>query len=206
MKLLIMLTMLVPNVVTVEKEEVEWQPSCSTNSTKSYMDYKAITSRSSKQYKYIQNNMTAHGGLLYDRDGSIGVALGSWWGDIGSKWTVELTNGQVLDIVKIDEKADEHTVNGCYHKSDGSVIEMVVDSDSVPSSWWGGNGLIHWGNFNNYDKFKGKIKRVGKKKITTEEVDVSKWFPTLEIKERPISFGLFSLCALNTVLCVVFNV
>ena len=78
------------------------------------------------------------------------------------------------------------------YKSDGSVIEMVVDGETAPNSWWGSNGLIWNGNFNNYDKFKGQIKRVGKKKIIEREVDISKWFPKLEIEKRPYLIdGLF---------------
>ena len=165
------------NTITTFDTIIEWQNPCAINSTKSYMDYRAVTQRSSKQYKYIDKYMSARGGLMYAPDGAIGVALGSWWGDIGSKWTIELTNGQVFDVVKIDEKSDAHVVNGCYHKNDGSVIEMVVDSETTPSDHWGSNGLIWNGNFNNYDKFKGQIKRVGKKHITTKEVDVSDYFP-----------------------------
>ncbi len=184
MKLLIMFTMLFggvsdeePPPLVVEETVIDWQSPCAISSTKSYMDYRAITSRSSKQYKYIEKYMSARDGLLYAPDGSIGVALGSWWGDIGSKWTIELTNGQAFDVVKIDEKADNHVVGGCYHKSDGSVIEMVVDSATAPNSWWGSNGLIWNGNFNNYDKFKGQIKRVGKKKIIEREVDINRYLP-----------------------------
>ncbi len=166
-----------PLIVTVNQEQIEWQHACGTSSTKTYMDYRMITNRDSQQYKYIQNRMEARNGLLYDTDGSIGVALGSWWGKIGSKWTVELSNGEVYDVVKIDEKADNHTINGCQHIGDGSVIEFVIDTHTVPNSWWGGNGLVWNGNFNNYHKFKGNIQRIGKKKIVEVELDVSEFFP-----------------------------
>ena len=182
MKLLLMFTLLLAPTVEDEPDPINWELPCATSSTKSYMDYKAVTLRSSKQYKYIEKYMTVRDGLLYDSDGSIGVALGSWWGDIGAKWTIELSNGQIFDVVKIDEKADNHVVGGCYHKSDGSVIEMVVDSTTTPNKHWGSNGLIWNGNFNNYDKFKGTIKRIGKKIIkpkveVIEEVDISAFMP-----------------------------
>lgn len=183
------------NTITTIDTVIKWQSPCAINQTKSYMDYKAVTRRNSKQYKYIEKYMTARDGLLYAPDGSIGVALGSWWGDIGDKWTIELTNGQVFDVVKIDEKADEHVINGCQHKTDGSVIEFVVDGETTPKSHYGSNGLIWNGNFNNYDKFKGQIKRVGKKHTTTKEVDISGFFPKkieyMSKRKDRLNIGLF---------------
>lgn len=182
-----------PPPLVVEKEEIAWQCVCHSSSTKTYMDYRAITNRSSKQYKYIQENMVIKDGLLYDKDGSIGVALGSWWGDIGSKWTVELSNGETYDVVKIDEKSDNHTIDGCQHIGDGSVIEFVIDTKTIPNDWWGGNGLVLSGNFNNHDKFNGTIVRIGKKFIEEVEIDISKFLPRKqEYKiKRPYLKGLF---------------
>lgn len=142
--------------------ELEWILPCHSSSIKSYMDYNAITLTTSKQYKYIREHMSIDNGLLYDSEGYIGVALGSWWGDIGSKWIIELDTGVILSVVKIDEKADKHTINGCQHRTDGSVIEMVVDSPTIPNDWWGGNGYVFNGNFNNSELFKGNILRVAK--------------------------------------------
>lgn len=149
---------------SVEKSEIiqpQWQQPCATSSVKSYMDYKAITLVESKQYQYIHNNMAIENGLLYEGD-YIGVALGSWWGDIGSKWTIELDSGIILKVVKVDEKSDNHTRNGCEHISDGSAIEIVIDSNTIPSSWWGNNGLVFNGNFNNSELFKGNILKVSR--------------------------------------------
>ena len=138
---------------------------CSTSSTKTYMDYRAITDRSSKQYKYIRDNMMLDEttGFLVDEDGFIGVALGSYYGVIGDRYYVTLESGVVLPLVKVEEKADGDTDGGCYHYSDGSVIEFVIDVDYA-DSYFGqyGNGLILSGNYNNYDLFKGKIEKVEK--------------------------------------------
>lgn len=182
MKMLIMLSLLFngvadeePPPLVVEKEAIAWESACGNSSTKTYMDYRAITNRDSAQYKYIQSNMTIRDGLLYDVDGSIGVALGSWWGAIGTKWTVELSNGQIYDIVKIDEKSDNHTINGCRHIGDGSVIEFVIDTNTVPSNWWGSNGLVFNGNFNNSPQFNGEIVRIGKK--YTYKVEIKRELP-----------------------------
>lgn len=139
--------------------------SCSTSSTKSYMDYKAITNTSSKQYKHIQKYMEVHSsGLLIDEDGFIGVALGSYYGNIGDRFYFTLETGVVLPVVKIDAKANVDTDDdGCEHNSDSSVLEFVIDYDKA-LEFFGriSNQYILNGNFNNYELFKGKIIKVEK--------------------------------------------
>lgn len=131
---------------------------CSTSSVKTYMSYKKITSRSSAQYRYIQKNMTVNDeGFLVDKDGRIGVALGSYFGKIGSKFDFTLSTGIVLKVVKVEAKSDSHTVNGCYQKYDKSVIEFVIDSSKFSK---GANGYVKNGNFNNDSRFKGKISKI----------------------------------------------
>ena len=149
------------DIIVEPQQQFDWMMPCSTSSVKTYMDYKAITMVGSKQYQYIQNNMFISNGLLYEGD-YIGVALGSWWGDIGSKWTIELDTGIILNVVKVDEKSDAHTYNGCGHISDSSVIEFVIDSNTIPSEWWGANGLVFNGNFNNSGLFNGNILRIAR--------------------------------------------
>ena len=53
--------------------------SCAYNRTKTYMDYRSTTATTSKQYIFIHENMTVDEktGFIYDKDGFIGVALGS---------------------------------------------------------------------------------------------------------------------------------
>lgn len=142
---------------TYMSEEIEV---CSTSSVKTYMSYRLITSTTSAQYRYISGYMTVdlETGLLIDEDGFIGVALGSYFGEIGSRYYITLDTGVVLPVVKIESKADEHTHNGCSASSDGSVIEFVIDTD-IASSYFGTatNGYILSGNFNNYDIFNGSI-------------------------------------------------
>lgn len=129
---------------------------CSTSSVKSYMDVSTITSKTSDQYRFIQDNMIVKNGFLLDKDGFIGVALGSWFGEIGTRWVFKLDSGNEIYAVKIDEKDDKHTINGCEHKIDGSVIEFVIDKDSIMLEN-GTNGYILNGNFNNIEWFKGNI-------------------------------------------------
>ena len=138
---------------------------CSTSSTKTYMDYRMITSPSSRQYWYIREHMTVDRstGFLYDEDGFIGVALGSYYGNIGDRFYFTLSNGNVLPLVKIEEKADSDTLNGCAHGSDGSVIEFVIHTDYARNSFTlSGNGLISSGNYNNSPTFRGTIVKVEK--------------------------------------------
>lgn len=149
---------IVQNEITLESTVLK---PCSTSSVKSYMDRKAITSETSLQHKFIEENMEVRNGLWFDREGYIGVALGSWFGEIGSRWVFELSSGELIYAVKIDEKDDKHTINGCEHKLDGSVIEFVIDTESSPY-WIGENGLILNGNFNNLEYFEGTIESIRK--------------------------------------------
>ncbi len=146
---------------------------CSVSSTKTYMDYRAITSKTSNQYRYIQANMTIDEatGFLVDSDGFIGVALGSYYGEIGTRYYITLDTGVVLPVVKVEEKADGDTTGGCYNSSDGSVIEFVIDTDyAAASETFGisGNGLISSGNYNNVELFSGEIAKV---ELVTDELN-----------------------------------
>lgn len=100
---------------------------------KSYMSFTSITNKSSKQYKFISENM-----LIFESDGFlrlksdtrfIGVALGSYFGEIGSKFKFTLEGGAVVYAVKVEEKSDAHTINGCVQKWDSSILEFVVNKN-----------------------------------------------------------------------------
>lgn len=133
---------------------------CNHSSTKTYMDYRAITNKKSKQYQFIHANMTVdERGYLVDNEGYIGVALGSYFGEIGTKYIFTLDTGKQIKVVKVEAKADNHTINGCYQKWDGSVIEFVIDSNAFEKS---SNGYVYNGNFNNIPEFKGKIIKIEK--------------------------------------------
>lgn len=144
---------------------------CNNSSVKTYMNYKAITNTSSKQYKFIKNNMYVdqeNGLLRYNNDNEfIGVALGSSFGEIGSMYRFTLNTGIVLNLIKIEAKADNHTNNGCEQKYDKSVIEFVIDSNYSKPVFGGNNGYVANGNFNNIKEFKGKIIKI--EKITINE-------------------------------------
>lgn len=133
---------------------------CSDSSTKTYMDYRRINDSSSPQAIYIKDNMTVDEttGLLYDKDGFIGVALGSYFGEIGTRFYFTLDTGVILPLVKVEEKSDRHTVNGCRHRRDDSVIELVIDTEIVRQYYKDKNiSAIYTGNFNDDERFKGNI-------------------------------------------------
>lgn len=145
-----------PKAITPTYQEIDV---CSTNAAKSYMDYRAITSTTSKQYELIKTLAIVDGHLV-DSNDNIAVALGSYWGEIGDQFIFILSNGQELHVVKADEKDDKHVINGCEHKIDGSVLEFIIDSKAFEPSE---NGYIYNGNFNNVEQFNGEIVRVLKK-------------------------------------------
>lgn len=118
-----------------------------------------ITDTSSTQYQYIQANLKSiESGLLIFEDDYIGVALGSVYGDIGTKYTITTDTGNTFKIVKIDEKSDNHTTNGCYDQS-GAIIEFVVDTYSMDS-----NAKYH-GDYNVVSEFEGTIIKIEKEEI-----------------------------------------
>ncbi len=139
---------------------------CSLNTAKTYMDYRMTTVVSSRQYQFIHNRCTVdrRTGFLYDEEGFIAVALGSYYGEIGDRYYFTLETGIVLPLVKAEEKADEDTnSSGCYHVEDGSVIEFVIDSDYARGYFSTySNGLVLDGNYNNYSLFRGSIVKVEK--------------------------------------------
>ena len=149
-----------------KKFKTEEVDTCALGKTKSYMDYRATTDPTSDQYWFIRNNMEVDDktGFLIDSDGFIGVALGSHYGRIGDRYYFTLDSGVVLPVVKIEEKADKDTDdNGCYHLSDGSVMEFVIDS-GIANNYFGryGNGLVLQGNYANYKLFSGEFVKVEK--------------------------------------------
>lgn len=144
-------------------EEIEV---CARKGAKTYMDYRMTTVVSSRQYQFIHNELTVDTktGFLYDKDGFIAVALGSFYGEIGDRFYFTLDSGIVLPLVKAEEKADEDTdAMGCYHLIDTSVIEFVIDDEYAGEYFFSnGNGLVLNGNYNNYWLFKGDIDKVEK--------------------------------------------
>ena len=132
---------------------------CGVDTTKkSYEDGSMITDETSQQWALIQTMKPNKRGVYSTKDGYIGVALGSYYGAIGTKYEVTLSTGKILKVVKLDKKADQDTVNGCYHKTDGSMLEFVIDT-KVATEYYrpSENGYVLNGNFNNHSDYSGEI-------------------------------------------------
>lgn len=97
---------------------------------KPYMDYTCITDTSSKQYELISQAEHSSDGLLR-YDGCICVALGSKWGDIGTKYRAKIGGKEYL-LIKADEKQARHTLNGeGWVATNSSLLEVIIDDDVI---------------------------------------------------------------------------
>lgn len=171
-----------------ECEEIEL---CSPNASKSYMDYRAVNLVYSNQYQYIHNHcIVDKTGFLLNEENFIGVALGSYFGEIGTCYYFTLDSGVILPVVKVDEKDDGDVYDGCYHRLDNSVIEFVIDSD-VAGDYFGvyANGLVLSGNFNNYDLLSGNIEKVEKVLQEKKHQDITYQNGTTKTKINKFYYG-----------------
>lgn len=126
------------------------------------MSYKAITNKSSAQYKFIHSDKikVCSDGLLRDKDGYIGVAFGSYYQDkIGDRFIVTFEDGKKQKFVAVDQKADKDTINCANHKTDGSMIEFVIDISKAKKTY---KTAICMGNFDYADDFSGNIIKIEK--------------------------------------------
>lgn len=136
-------------------------PDSAKTSTKTYMDYRAITMKNTAQYKIIHSDVITidDRGFLMTEDGFIGAALGTHFGPVGSKYIFNLDSGEQLKIIKVEVKSDAHTCGHGILDGSGAAIEFVIDGKT---EWMqdkvAPNGLIFGGNFNKY--FNGKIESV----------------------------------------------
>lgn len=165
---------------------------CARSGIKTYMDYRMTTVVASRQYQFMHNYMTVDKktGFLYDKDGFIGVALGSFYGTIGDRFYFTLDSGIVLPLVKVEEKADVDTdYTGCYHLIDTSIIEFVIDEDYASNYFWcNGNGYVLNGNYNNYSLFEGEIVRV-EKVLDEKNEEIVSYSTSIELnKEKDVFY------------------
>ncbi|MEG2489416.1 hypothetical protein [Anaerorhabdus sp.] len=121
------------------------------------MDYRMVTDTTSPQYALIQTLNNRGDGILVDSDNHVAVALGSYYGAIGSKYLITFDNGNQVKIIKADEKSDKDVINGCYHASNNSIMEFVVDTNTM-------DPFIKdvMGDFNYHQDFKGTITKIEK--------------------------------------------
>lgn len=126
------------------------------------MSYRAITDRSSAQYKLIHSEeiTVCTDGLLRDSKGYVAVALGSYYSQsIGERFIVTFDNGNTAKFITCDQKADKDTINGANHASDNSMVEFIIDVGLAKQSY---KKAISMGDFNYTKQFNGNIVNIEK--------------------------------------------
>ena len=142
----------IPNIYLSEYELYDTPDNCHF---KSFMDYRTITDKTSKQFD-MQNNEAytdVNTGLRMVNDRYC-IAVGSFYTKtIGKKIDVVLENGTIIPCIFAEAKSDEHTDKLTHRQnSNGSVIEFIVDTPLLD------NRVIHTGNIESVDDyFKGEI-------------------------------------------------
>jgi hypothetical protein len=99
----------------------------------SFMDRSKITKLDSLQYTYRLLAEPQDSGLLKYLDCYM-VAMGTYYGALGTEFRVTLDTGIVLNVIKTEHKANQHTdFRNMYTLADKSIIEFVVDRDKLPA-------------------------------------------------------------------------
>lgn len=106
------------------------------NGFKSYMSYKSITDKSSRQYNLQKNYAyTGNYGIRMINNRyciAIGTAFNA---EIGDYVDLVLKNGETIQAIVSDIKADEHTDhNNIATISNGCVSEFIVDAEVLASN------------------------------------------------------------------------
>ena len=131
------------------------------------MDYRAITDRSSKQWKFLNESGEVEieeRGFITTCDGYYAVALGSYFGPVGQKYIFTLRDGDrihELRVVKAEAKADKDTRADGFACPDVHVIELVIDTSSAyMQERVETNGYICSGNLNKIEELRGEIIKI----------------------------------------------
>ncbi len=97
---------------------------------KSFMDYRAITNRRSRQYALQQQAHTDEQGFrVYD--GYYMVALGTFYAQsVGERFRITLEGGQSFLAITGDIKSNAHTDSRHQHRG-GNIIEFIVDRRAI---------------------------------------------------------------------------
>ena len=100
---------------------------------KSYMDYTAITSKSSPQYKLQHKYAYTDDTGIRMVDGRYCIALGSYYTHrIGQYVDLVLENGEVIECIIGDQKDDRDTNSSNTIAHDGSATEFIVETKALP--------------------------------------------------------------------------
>lgn len=99
---------------------------------RTYMDYRLITATNTNNYRVLNSDdsYTDSNTGIRMNDNQICVAVGSYYGLPGDYIDIVLEDGTVVEAIVADGKADEDTdPTNRYQKYDGSVVELVVDTN-----------------------------------------------------------------------------
>lgn len=140
-----------------------WLKNTGGTQLKYYEPYYLITNPNSEAYPFQQRSDVyedSRGFLVQRYKGKIWycVALGKWFGDIGTKYVVTLSSGKTIYLVKGDEKAGKDTDGDNYCGQKGHILEFMINPHT---SWMDSIGVTNV-NFDNYDEFNGNIIKVQK--------------------------------------------
>ena len=107
-------------------------PTEATGEFKTYMDYRKITNKSSKQWALQQLATTNEKGFRVF-NGKYLVAIGTYYSkDVGKELRITLEDGTVFYAMVGDIKQDIHTdKNNQYVPVNGNIVEFIVDTDKL---------------------------------------------------------------------------
>ena len=118
---------------------------------KTYMDYRAITNKNSKQWELQQHAWTEGRGFRKIGEHFL-VAVGTFYADeVGKELLIEFEDGQQIKAIVGDIKQDKHTdPTNRYVPVNGNIVEFIVDAEKLDPevirrgdvSWLGLNGKI----------------------------------------------------------------
>ena len=98
-----------------------------------YMDYRAITDTSSKQWELQQMAWTDSDGFRRIGDDYC-VALGTFYGQVGDRFRITTDRGNVYTICMSDAKG--YDSNGWYHVAGNgkiNLVELIVQTEYLPN-------------------------------------------------------------------------
>jgi len=107
-------------------------PTEATGEFKTYMDYRKIKDKTSKQWALQQLATTNEKGFRIF-NGRYLVAVGSYYAnEVGKELKITLDNGFVFYAMVGDIKMDIHTdANNQYVPINGNIVEFIVDTDKL---------------------------------------------------------------------------
>ena len=128
--------------------------------TKTFAYYTAVTARSSPQYKLLNSKECTTdeetGIRMYD--GCYCVALGSYYGTkIGTKYRITFSNGNSINVILCDQKANRHTDSKHqYAVNNKDIVEFYVQKSMMPRAIRGR------GNYGVLPQFSGSVVSIEK--------------------------------------------